>query len=152
MITREEYPSYGNFIKRGLTALPEDFRPEDENDTSNSLNHHFFGDIVSWFIQRVAGIRVNPRLYGCNDFDIAPDFIEKLNFANAYYDAPCGTVKTQWSKNGGEVTLKVECPDEVTGFIVMPKGWHFVNENTESSLHGSTIQPLRAGEYKAVKI
>ena len=152
MITREEFPSYGNFIKRGLTALPEDFRPEEENDTPNSLNHHFFGDIISWFIQRVAGIRVNPRLAGVNDFDIAPDFIEKLDYANAHYDAPCGTVKVDWRKKGNEVTLKVECPDEATGFIVMPKGWHFVDENTESALHGSTIQPLRAGEYKAEKV
>ena len=151
MITREDFPSYGNFIKRGLTALPEDFMPEEENDTPNSLNHHFFGDIVSWFIQRVAGIRPNPRCYGCNDFDIAPDFIEKLGFAKAYYNAPCGTVRTEWRKNGGGVSLSVECPDEATGFIVLPAGWHFVDENTESALHGSTVQPLRAGEYKAEK-
>ena len=151
MITREDFPSYGNFIKRGLTALPEDFRPEGENDTPNSLNHHFFGDIVSWFIQRVAGIKVNPRLYGCNDFDIAPDFIDALDYAKAHYDAPCGTVKVEWKKNGNSICLSVECPDAATGFIVMPAGWHFVCENTDRELHGSTIQPLRAGEYRAEK-
>ena len=152
MITREEFPSYGNFVKRGLTALPEDFLPEEENDTPNSLNHHFFGDIVSWFIQRVAGIKVNPRGDGCNDFDIAPDFIDALDFAKAHYDAPCGRISVEWKKSGNSVCLSVECPDGATGFIVVPKGWRFTADNTYSALHGSTVIPLAAGEYKAEKM
>lgn len=30
LITRSDYPSYGNFVERGLTALPEDFLREED--------------------------------------------------------------------------------------------------------------------------
>jgi alpha-L-rhamnosidase len=152
MITRPEYPSYGHFVARGFTSLPEDFLDDDRADTPNSLNHHFFGDIISWFIQRVAGIRVNPRNTSCKDFDICPDFIESLNFAEAYYDAPCGRIAVKWKKQSGRADIIIECPDNATGFIRMPSGWSFSDDNTESSLHGSDIAVLKAGKYFADKV
>ncbi|MBO4894004.1 MAG: family 78 glycoside hydrolase catalytic domain [Clostridia bacterium] len=149
MITRKDYPSYGCFIDYGYTALPEDFRPENEIDFPASLNHHFFGDIVSWFIQRVAGIRVNPKNRDCDEFEITPDFIESLSFAKAYYDAPCGTVKVEWNKEGNKATLKIECPEEAKGTIRLPIGWTFVIDETHRALHGSAYTVLKAGEYRA---
>ena len=151
MITRDDHPSYGAFVRRGWTSLPEDFKPDEDNDWPNSLNHHFFGDIVSWFIQRVAGIRVNPNGKGPDDFDIAPDFLEALDRAEAHYDAPCGRVAVKWERDGENVTLTVEAPDAATGRISLPNGWRVIAEQTDRPPHGATRLPLKAGVYRAGK-
>ena len=74
MITREDYPSYGNWVKRGATTLRENFLP----DNVASMNHHFWGDVSAWFIKCVAGIRPNPSKHNVNELKIAPSFIEKM--------------------------------------------------------------------------
>ena len=53
MITRTDYPAYGEWVARGETTLREMFTPEPQD----SLNHHFWGDISRFFIERVVGIR-----------------------------------------------------------------------------------------------
>ncbi len=152
MITRDDYPSYGMFLRYGYTSLPEDFLDEDEIDHPNSLNHHFMGDIINWFIQRVAGIRVNPRKTSPDDFDIAPSFIGTLEHASAFYNAPCGKISVKWEKNGDLIDLTVECPDEATGYIKLPKGYLFKGENTRTDPHNMPDLPLKAGKYTVKKV
>ena len=76
MIVRPDYPSYGNWIARGATTLWEVFQPED-SDRIGSLNHHFWGDISSWFTQALSGIRM--AAHGePNEVDFRPSFISRL--------------------------------------------------------------------------
>ena len=145
MITRTDFPSYGMFVKRGLTALPEDFLDNNKRNEPNSLNHHFFGDIVSWFIQRVVGISVNPRNTDPNEIVIRPDFLSALTYAQGHYDALCGKVFVKWEKTGGEVLLTIEAPDTVKGTILLPNGYTFKDET------GEQTRKLRAGQYICVK-
>ena len=153
MITREDWPSYGSMIKQGLTALGEDFIPPEQWDDPNSLNHHFMGDISNWFLQRVAGIRVNPRLTGPDAIDITPDFLPQLSYAKAHYDAPAGKVGVHWYRENDAVRLSVECPDAVKGYIELPRGYAFDDrEHCEDGLHGATRIPLKAGKWKAVSV
>ncbi|MBQ6066140.1 MAG: family 78 glycoside hydrolase catalytic domain [Clostridia bacterium] len=150
MITREDWPSYGSMIKQGLTALGEDFIPPEDWDDPNSLNHHFMGDFSNWFLQRVAGIRVNPRLTGPDEIDIAPDFLPQLSFAKAHYDAPAGTVRVYWYREEDAVKLSVECPDAVKGYIELPRGYVFHDETDRwSNLHGAKRTPLKTGVWTA---
>jgi len=151
MITREDYPSYGMLIGYGYTSLPEDFLSADQTDYPNSLNHHFMGDIINWFIQRVAGIRVNPRRTSPDDFDITPDFIPTLDRASAYYDAPCGRVEVKWQRNGELIELTVNCPDTASGYIKLPNGYLFKGEKTHIPPHNMADLPLRAGTYTVKK-
>ena len=55
MITREDYPSYGNWIKRGATTLWENFLP----DGVSSMNHHFWGDISLIIIKGCTSLSVS---------------------------------------------------------------------------------------------
>lgn len=144
MITRDDFPSYGMFVRQGLTSLPENFLPDDRHDNPDSLNHHFFGDIVSWFIQRVAGLRVNPYGRGENDFEISPDFLDELSFAKADYDAPCGHVSLRWDKTGSGVTLELTVPDGASGQIILPKGYTFAGGKTAAPLAGGAYDILRS--------
>ncbi len=125
MITREDYPSYGMFVRRGETSLPESFITDEDYDWSDSLNHHFFGDISSWFIQRVAGIRINPQNLSSNAFVIRPDIIDALGSAEAFYDAPCGRLSVKWERSGDKVSLEVTAPEGASGMVAPPQGYAF---------------------------
>ena len=151
MITRKDYPSYGMFLDYGYTSLPEDFLPPEEIEHPNSLNHHFMGDIISWFIQRVAGIRVNPRNTSPDDFDITPDFIPNLDHVSAFYDAPCGKVEVKWQRDGELINLDINCPDNATGFIKLPDGFVFSCENTHIVPYNMSALPIKAGKYTIKK-
>lgn len=60
MITGKTKWSYGYWIENGATTLWEDF--VDKNVAGHeSKNHHFRGDISSWFIQELAGLKLNPN-------------------------------------------------------------------------------------------
>jgi len=130
MITQPTYPSYGNWIARGATSLWEDFQPE--GGSVASLNHHFFGDISGWFIQCIAGIRYNPDGRNHNELNIMPSFIETLNFAEAFHVAPAGKIKVRWERIDGGITLNVVKPGDYTGQVILPDGWTFAKNGSNS--------------------
>lgn len=128
MIVGPEYPSYGNWLQHGATSLWEDFRVE---GMTFSRNHHFWGDISSWFIQYLAGIRVNPTCRDINHVDIAPCFVESLDYAEAYHIMPAGKVSSSWRREDGKCILTVEVPEGVHGEIRLP----------------NKMLPLKSGTY-----
>ena len=140
MITRLDYPSYGNWIARGATSMWEFFQPE--GGGVSSLNHHFFGDISSWFIQKVAGIRPNPYCEDVTEVVVAPCFVSQLSFAEAAYAAPDGRVQVRWERIDGGIVLKVSADEALHGQIRLPVGWKFEN--------GLDEKMLTSGEYRCV--
>ena len=125
MITRDDYPSYGNWLKRGATTLWESFFPE----KTESMNHHFWGDISAWFIKRVAGIRLNPRIHNVNEVEIHPTFISQLDSVSAYHIAPLGKICVSWERKEGEIILNVELPKGMNAQIVLDDGYCISEEN-----------------------
>ena len=138
MITRPDYPSYGHWITRGATCLWEDFHPI--GGQVNSMDHHFFGDISSWFIQSDGGIVLNPEGGDCTHLNIAPHFIAKLDHAEAFHLAPAGRIESGWRRDGGEILLTVSVPEGMHGSILAPKGWLLPQ--------GLGVLPLASGEYR----
>ena len=107
MITRPDYPSYGNWIERGATTLWEMFQPED-SDRIGSHNHHFWGDISGWFIEALAGIRMAPH-GNTDEVEFRPSFIPQLTHAEGFHIAPQGRVAAAWEKDEDDsVTLTIE--------------------------------------------
>ena len=141
MITRPDHPSYGNWIARGATSLWEDFHPE--GGPVNSLNHHFFGDISSWFIQSLAGIVLNPEGDDVSRLDIAPHFVEALTHAEAFHVSPAGKISVSWKRDGEDVLLSLEAPESLHGCIRAPKGWLLPDE--------MGVLPLASGQYRLKK-
>lgn len=134
MITREDYPSYGNWVKRGATSLWEAFWPEEAQPFS--MNHHFFGDISAFFIKRIVGIVVNPHEDGVDTLNIAPAFIEKLDHAEAYHTMPAGKVAVSWKrteKDTDTVEMDIEIPTGISGWFIAPKG--YTTDSGKSQIH-----------------
>ena len=116
------YPSYGEWVARGETALCEDFNRYDMK--INSLNHHFWGSISAWFIQCIAGIHFNPNADDIHRADITPHFITSLAHAQAYHICPDGKIEVSWQRTGektAELTLTV--PEGIHGNLILEKEW-----------------------------
>ena len=126
MITREDYPSYGNWIKRGATTLWEDFFP----DRVSSMNHHFWGDISAYFIKSLAGIRLNPHKNNVRELEIRPAFIDALNSVSAYHIAPAGKISVSWEKTAEGILLRVDIPEEICATIILPSAFRFADSDS----------------------
>ena len=141
MITRPDYPSYGNWVKRGATTLWEAFYPE--GGRVISLNHHFWGDVSAWFYIYPAGIRVNPTGKDCANIDIRPLFIERLSEIKAWHNTPNGRIEVSWRRDGGEITLEINAAKALHGVIALPDGYVFGG--------GESEKPLKSGKYSVVR-
>ena len=141
MITRPDYPSYGNWIARGATTLWEAFYPE--NGRILSLNHHFWGDVSAWFYIYLAGMKINPTCRDTTEVDIKPCFAEALSEVSAYHDMPDGKISVSWNRNGGKITLAIEAADKLHGKIGLPAGYAFEDGDTEKE--------LKSGNYTVIK-
>ena len=141
MITRPDYPSYGNWIARGATTLWEAFYPE--NGRILSLNHHFWGDVSAWFYIYLAGMKINPTCRDTTEVDIKPCFAEALSEVSAYHDMPDGKISVSWNRNGSKITLAIEAADKLHGKIGLPAGYAFEDGNTEKE--------LKSGNYTVIK-
>ena len=140
MITRDDYPSYGNWLKRGATTLWENFYP----DNVSSMNHHFWGDISAWFIKCIVGIQLNPDKHNVNSLKLKPAFIEALDHATAFHEAPTGTIAVSWKRVGKEIILDVKIPKDISATVEI--GPNFCFENRVCS------KTIVSGTYKIVPI
>ena len=135
MIVRPDYPSYGNWVKRGATTLWEGFQPE--NGRVLSLNHHFWGDVSAWFYTYLAGMRINPTGKDVTNVDIKPLFPNKLNSVSAYHDLRDGRISVSWERtNDRSITLKIESSEKLHGKIILPEGFVFADGSKEKTLAG----------------
>ena len=138
MITREDYPSYGNWLKRGATTLWEDFYP----NKASSMNHHFWGDISAWFIKNLAGIQLNPNKHDVNTVEIKPSFLVALDYVSAYHIAPSGKISVSWKREGQTIILEIEIPDEISAVAEVEMGFGFED--------GSRLRPVKTGTYRII--
>jgi len=139
MITRDDYPSYGNWLKRGATTLWENFLP----DRVSSMNHHFWGDISAWFIKRIVGIQLNPEKNNVNTLKIKPSFIDALNYASAYHDAPSGRITVSWKRENQCIILNVEIPKDCCARAELEPRFCFEDGQRSKSVVSGTYKIVR---------
>lgn len=132
MISRPDGPSYGFLLEQGATTLWENFPPK--TGRVNSANHHFWGDISAWFIKEIAGIHFNPTARNWKELIVAPCFIQELTFADAYYTAPQGKIRSHWQRNENEILLTLEIPSQTETTVSLPQGFCFEDGKEEKSL------------------
>lgn len=144
MIVREDHPSYGHWvIHENCTSLFEAFQTDAE--IPNSKNHHFWGDISSWFLKNLAGIRVNPYTRDANELLIAPHFLDGMEYAQGEIGIPAGKVSVAWHREGNDVILQLQIPSNAYGRLQPSLGYQFNEINEALSL------PLRSGTYRLSK-
>lgn len=151
MIVRPDYPSYAHWVLReNATALFEEFqRP---GVRPNSKNHHFFGDISSWFFKYITGVKINPLDRDVKEIEISPNFIESLNFADGYQNHLGEKLSVKWQRNEECIELTASVPKTCYGFLKLPEGY-YVLDTSYNPVHRLSAVPLSEGfnEFKIYK-
>lgn len=120
MATQEEAPSWGNWIKNGLTTLGETWVLSPEFRDA-SVNHVFLGDISSWMTRSIAGIDCLDNTTGFNEIVIKPHYLEDLTWAKGEYQSVKGLITSEWRRDGNKIKLDVVIPENTSATIYIDK-------------------------------
>jgi alpha-L-rhamnosidase len=113
--TQTTEPSWGYWTeKAGFTALGEHWPA-----STRSRNHHFFGAIVEWLYEDLAGIRPKAPGYGAIAF--RPEIPARgLDRVSASYDSVRGTIASSWERTPTGLKLDVTVPAGAAGTVYVP--------------------------------
>jgi alpha-L-rhamnosidase len=132
--TQTDYPSWGYWVDvLGWTSLGEYWE-----ETSRSRNHHFFGTIVQWLYEDLAGIRALEP--GYRRIEFKPTIPAGLDHAAATYDSVRGTVATRWHRTASGLALDVTVPATATGVVHVPAG-----DPRDVTVHGGRLIGVAGG-------
>jgi hypothetical protein len=155
MVSKEDYPGWGDMLKRGATTFYEDW------DCKLSYLHSSYLYAGSWFTEGLGGIR-HPESGGFKHFIIEP-WIEPEHGphnARAHYDSLYGRIETQWAVKDNTINLRVLVPPNTDATLrlhnIVPgslkEGRRPMAENkaiSEVSKNGSSPSlHLAAGKYE----
>ncbi len=113
--TQTSEPSWGYWTDVAkFTALGEEWPAN-----TRSRNHHFFGAIVQWFYEDLAGIR--PLEPGFKTIEFKPEIpTSGLDQASASYESVRGTVASRWQRTATGIELDITVPANATGRVYVP--------------------------------
>lgn len=117
---QEEMPSWGNWIKKGLTTLPETWKLSPTFKDA-SLNHVFLGDISAWMYNVLAGINYDEQSPGFKHILFEPHFVKGLDWVKAEYHSIKGLIRSEWKRSGNEVLLTVTVPANTRATVIVGK-------------------------------
>jgi alpha-L-rhamnosidase len=115
LATQTSEPSWGYWTDvAGFTALGEHWPA-----TTRSRNHHFFGAVVQWFYEDLAGIR--PLAPGYEKIEFKPEIPPTgLDRVSATCETVRGEVATSWRRTATGLELDVTVPANATGRVHVP--------------------------------
>lgn len=112
--TQTDYPSWGYWIDvLGWTALGEYWE-----ETSRSRNHYFFGAIVQWMYEHLAGFR--PLEPGYRTISFKPYAPAGLDRVAASYESVRGRVAAEWRRTAGGLEYDITVPPNAAARIHLP--------------------------------
>jgi alpha-L-rhamnosidase len=112
--TQRDYPSWGNFLEDGATALYEHWTLD-----ARTRDHHMFGSIDEWFYKHLAGVR--PTAPGFAAVTVEPYVPTDLDRVAATVDTVRGDVRVRWETSGPEaLSLAVEIPPGTDAAVHVP--------------------------------
>ncbi len=115
MAIKDDYPSWGHFLKSGLTTIPESW------DMTESRLHSSYLFVGAWFMEGLAGIRPGPD-GGYQHFVLRPlvDCKPALTHVSASYDSLYGKISCAWARSEGQLELTVTVPPNTSASLYLP--------------------------------
>ncbi|MBB1284353.1 family 78 glycoside hydrolase catalytic domain [Flavisolibacter sp. BT320] len=142
LAAREEYPSWGWWIKNGATTLYENWPIDAQSDIS--MNHIMFGEIGAWMYKGLAGIKPDEQSPGFKNVLLSANFPQALEQFEAVHDGPYGQILSSWKRANGEVVWQVSIPPNSSATIRFPKGEVY---REKQRIDGSKPLQLSSGRY-----
>ena len=118
MVTQQDYPSWGNWLRQGATTLYENW---DYNGLAwgYSQNHIMYGELGAWFYKALAGINPDPEHPGFKHILLKPHFVKDLEYVKASYLSPYGKIESNWTRKDGKVLYWVTIPANTTATLFL---------------------------------
>lgn len=85
-----------------------------------SKNHVMMGSIDAWFYKYIAGIQLDEKSPAFAVFQVKPLLPDSLGFGKAQIETLRGTISSEWVRNPGLLTLKLEVPFNTTAMVYIP--------------------------------
>jgi hypothetical protein len=151
MVVNPEAPSYAFLVNSGYTTLREDLMG------TGSYNHHFFGQVASWFVHNLVGIDQAPDSVAYEKLRIRPALVGDLRRAEATYTTPDGDTDVEWIRGPRDsVILRTTIPANTTAEVWVPTFGHDVSAPSGATYsrhdtHGGTeyaVYDVGPGSYR----
>lgn len=129
LLLQDTCPSWLYQVKKGATTIWEKWDGIDEDGKPDkSLNHYAYGSIAGWLIDSVCGIRTEG-----GKITIAPKPDRRLGFAEAVYESPAGTIRSEWRYEGDVCIFTITLPEDVAAELYFP-------DETSCEIAGGTFR------------
>ena len=116
-----------------------------------SDNHAFLGDVSSWMMQYLAGIRVDPAHPGFQHLLIKPEVVGNLTWVKAHHDSPYGRIQSEWKKEGGRFSWNITVPPNSTAEVSIPASKaDAVSESGQPAAKSNGVNFLRQENVRVV--
>ena len=125
LLLNEDFPSWLYEVNMGATTVWERWNsvlPDGSiSDTGmNSLNHYAYGSIVEWMVRCMCGL--NAAEPGYRRFTIRPNPDGRLDWVRLSYDSACGSIRSEWKKEGSGTLYIVQLPFDTEAEFILPAG------------------------------
>lgn len=121
MTNQTETPGYGFQIAQGVTSLAERWDGQSVI-LWGSLNHFMQGHIMEWFYRHLGGIQLDPGDAAFRKIIIKPSLVGDISSVQTTYDSTQGLIRSQWSLEGDQLTMRVSIPVGATATVHVPAG------------------------------
>jgi alpha-L-rhamnosidase len=134
------YPSWGYMVENGATTIWELWNGNTADPKMNSQNHvMLLGDLIVWMYENVGGIKAKEP--GFKVIEMKPSFVDGLTYANASYRSMHGLIKSDWKKDGKQLTWNITVPANTKAIVYVPAA--SANKVTEGGKDASTANGVR---------
>ena len=116
MLIRDDGPGYAYQLKMGATSLTEAW----DTNPRQSQNHCMLGHVEAWFYNGLGGIACDPAGPGFKKIIIKPQIAGDLPGARVSYGSPYGPIVSNWTREGGVLTLEVTIPPNTSATVHVP--------------------------------
>ncbi len=113
VLTRTEYPSWGNMLNQGATTFWEYW-----DGTASRIHSSYIA--VPWFVDGLAGIKPDPAHPGYKHFSIDPAIVGDVTWVKCDYDSVRGKIFSNWKLADGKLTMEVTVPANTTATVHVP--------------------------------
>ncbi len=139
LVTNPEFPSYGNWVKKGATTLWQNW------DGSQSRNHIMFGFVDEYMYDVFLGLaNISP---GFGRFTLAPVFPDGSDEVTACHTSLYGEITSSWKRENDKISWSITVPVNTTSTIFFPAGATAIK--TDLPDKGKPAIRGRAGAYTA---
>jgi len=152
MTSQTDYPGWGYMKANGATSIWEMW---EKDLPGHSLLHSSYLYPGAWYIDGVAGIKIDPEHPGYQHFIIQPPSLTKptLNWADASFESPAGLIKVSWKRQDQRLALRISVPPNCTASLRLDPADEIDTSNYQKYIrkvgeqNGRIVYELQAGNY-----